>query len=230
MRVSVITFPGSNCDHDAQLAFQRRGHDSQLIWHKDRDLKDPDLVILPGGFSYGDYLRCGALARFSPIVDEVLAFAKKGGLVLGVCNGFQILTECGLLPGTLLMNGDLDFVCQHQFIRVEQPETPFTRGIPAGTVLDIPIAHKDGNYFIDEGGLKRLRDESRVVFRYCSKEGERGAEFNPNGSLDDIAGICNEKRNVLGLMPHPERAATKEVTSHDGTRIIKAVERYFAAG
>jgi len=230
LRVSVITFPGSNCDNDAQQAFERRGHDSRLIWHKDHDLGDPDLVILPGGFSYGDYLRCGALARFSPIVNEILDFANKGGLVLGICNGFQILIESGLLPGTLLMNSGLDFICQHQYISVEEPNTPFTRGIPANTVLDIPIAHKDGNYFIDEDGLKTLQDESRVIFRYCGKNGGTDAAYNPNGSLDNIAGICNEKRNVLGMMPHPERAATKEVTSNDGTRIIAAIERYFDAG
>lgn len=230
MRVSVITFPGSNCDHDAHEAFLSRGHDSRLVWHKDRDLQSPDLVVLPGGFSYGDYLRCGALARFSPIVDEVLGFAHRGGLVLGICNGFQILTECGLLPGTLLMNRDLDFICQHQHIRVENPSTAFTTGIPRNTALDIPIAHHDGNYFIDEKGLQALNDNGQIVFRYCNSQGETDPAANPNGSLDNIAGICNPRRNVLGMMPHPERAATQAVSSNDGSRIFEALERHFGSG
>lgn len=229
MRVSVITFPGSNCDHDAVEAFASRGHESRLVWHKDHNLVDPDLVVLPGGFSYGDYLRCGALARFSPIVNEVVAFANGGGLVLGICNGFQILTECGLLPGALMMNDGLSFVCQHQYIRVEAGDTPFTHQIPQGTVLDIPIAHKEGNFFIDDDGLKRLRDQMRIVFRYCDASGARTDTSNPNGSLDDIAGICSENRRILGMMPHPERAATKAVTSNDGLRIIEALEAYLAA-
>ncbi len=223
----MITFPGSNCDHDAQRAFARHGHASALIWHKDHDLQDPDLVVLPGGFSYGDYLRCGALARFSPIVAEVVRFAESGGLVLGICNGFQILTESGLLPGTLLMNDCLSFVCQHQNIRVETADTPFTRGIGSGCVLDIPIAHKEGNYFIDADGLKSLQDQDQIVFRYCDAAGRVTREANPNGSLDNIAGICNQQRNVLGLMPHPERAATPEVTSHDGERIFAALQEHF---
>lgn len=227
MRVSVVTFPGSNCDHDAHEVFLARGHDSRLIWHKDHDLQDPDLVVLPGGFSYGDYLRCGALARFSPIVGEVLRFAENGGLVLGICNGFQILTECGLLPGTLLMNRDLDFICQHQHIRVDNPETPFTLGIPTGTALDVPIAHKEGNYFVDERGWQELRDNGQIVFRYADKEGATTPEANPNGSLDNIAGICNKRRNVLGMMPHPERAATTTVVSQDGARIFAALECHF---
>lgn len=230
MRVNVITFPGSNCDHDAHEVFLQRGHDSHLVWHKDTALQDPDLVVLPGGFSYGDYLRCGALARFSPIVKEVLDFAENGGLVLGICNGFQILTECGLLPGTLLMNRDLAFICRHQNIRVENTQTPFTEGIAAGTVLDVPIAHKEGNYFIDAAGLKDLLDNGQIIFRYCDRQGETTPEANPNGSLDNIAGICNKRRNVLGMMPHPERAATATVTSHDGARIFAALESHFGAG
>ncbi len=227
MRVSVITFPGSNCDHDAQEAFARRGHQSSLVWHKDHDLLNPDLVVLPGGFSYGDYLRCGALARFSPIVGEVLAFARRGGLVLGICNGFQILTECGLLPGTLMMNENLSFICKHQYIRVENDSTPFTNSIPSGTALDIPIAHKEGNFYIDSDGLKSLRDNGQVVFRYCLPDGTASPEANPNGSLDNIAGICNERGSVLGLMPHPERAATPEVISQDGERVFASLERHF---
>ncbi|MCB5267215.1 MAG: phosphoribosylformylglycinamidine synthase subunit PurQ [Candidatus Cloacimonetes bacterium] len=225
MRVSVITFPGSNCDHDAYEVFKSRAHDAKLIWHKDHDLEDPDLVILPGGFSYGDYLRCGALARFSPIVNEVLAFANRGGLVMGICNGFQILTETGLLPGTLLMNSDLKFICKHQFIRVETSNSPFSKGIEPGTILDIPIAHKEGNYFIDESGLNSLQDNDQVLFRYCDVQGEY--QDNPNGAIDNIAGIINTKRNVLGMMPHPERAATDSVSSQDGRKIFQALERYF---
>ncbi len=227
MKVSVITFPGSNCDHDALEVFVSRGHDGRLIWHKDRDLQNPDLVVLPGGFSYGDYLRCGALARFSPIVSEVLAFAQKGGLILGICNGFQILTECGLLPGTLLMNSGLDFICRHQTVRVENTTTPYTTGIPTGTVLDLPIAHKEGNYFCDDNVLKELRDAKRIVFRYCDSAGNISPEANPNGSRDNIAGICDASGRVLGLMPHPERSASDTVTNQDGKRIFDALESHF---
>ncbi len=227
MKVSVITFPGSNCDHDAQEVFALRGHDSRLIWHKHRDLQNPDLVVLPGGFSYGDYLRCGALARFSPIVEEVLAFARRGGLVLGICNGFQILTECGLLPGTLLMNSGLDFICRHQHIRVESTATPYTLGIPAGTVLDVPIAHKEGNYFCDDQVFDTLQNQGRIVFRYCDAAGNTSAEANPNGSRDNIAGICDPTGKILGMMPHPERSATATVVSQDGQRIFDALERHF---
>lgn len=227
MRVSVITFPGSNCDHDANAVFLARGHDSRLVWHKDHDLRDPDLVVLPGGFSYGDYLRCGALARFSPIVKEVVDFANQGGLVLGICNGFQILTECGLLPGTLMMNSGLNFVCSHQYVKVEHSSSPFTKDIPADTVLDIPIAHKEGSYFIDPDGLKELEDQSQVLFRYCDASGAISTASNPNGSLANIAGICNPQRNVLGMMPHPERAATEHVSSSDGRGIFASLESYF---
>jgi len=223
----VITFPGSNCDRDAQRAFSERGHTSNLVWHKDRDLQNPDLVVLPGGFSYGDYLRCGSLARFSPIVNEVVAFAESGGLVLGICNGFQILTECDLLPGSLLMNSGLTFICQHQYIRVESANTPFTSNIPAGRVLDIPIAHKEGNFFIDPERLKSLQDNDQIIFRYCDRDGAATSEANPNGSLDNIAGICNIQRNVLGMMPHPERASTEGVVSRDGREIFAAIENHF---
>jgi len=227
LRVSVITFPGSNCDHDAKEAFAFYGHNSRLIWHKDKDLQNPDLVVLPGGFSYGDYLRCGAIARFSPIVEEVMAFAKRGGLILGICNGFQILTECGLLPGTLLPNIGLNFICQHQYIRVENPDTPFTHQISEGTTLDIPIAHKEGNYFCSEDTLKELKDNNQIVFRYCDKKGNITAQANPNGSLENIAGICNKSRRILGMMPHPERAATPYVNSNGGGKIFAALESYF---
>lgn len=227
MRVSVITFPGSNCDHDAFSVFSSRGHSTKMVWHKDSNLQQPDLVILPGGFSYGDYLRCGALARFSPIVKEVISFAQKGGLVMGICNGFQILTETGLLPGALMMNNSLSFICQHQLLRVESANSPFTHNIPVGTVLDIPIAHKEGNYFIDEEGLNMLQTEDRILFRYCDADAVASDESNPNGAVNNIAGICNKERNVLGMMPHPERAATDTVTSQDGRRIFEALESYF---
>jgi len=206
--------------------FKSRGHETQLIWHKDSDLQSPDLVILPGGFSYGDYLRCGALARFSLIVTEVIAFAKRGGLVMGICNGFQILTECGLLPGTLLMNKSLSFICQHQFVRVETANSPYTKGITPGTMLDIPIAHKEGNYFIDNNGLTSLVNKDQIIFRYCDAKGEVNDMSNLNGSLLNIAGICNTERNVLGMMPHPERSATDTVPTQDGRRIFEALESF----
>jgi phosphoribosylformylglycinamidine synthase subunit PurQ / glutaminase len=229
VKVSVITFPGSNCDHDAYEVFSERGHQCKQVWHKDTDLSEPDLVVLPGGFSYGDYLRCGALARFSPIVREVVTFANKGGLVIGICNGFQILTECGLLPGTLMMNRDLEFICQHQFIRVERSDNPWTYEMPSLSVLDIPIAHKEGNYFISNEGLQALKDNAQIVFRYCDAEGKITTESNPNGSLDNIAGICNVNRNVLGMMPHPERATGSKVQGNDGAKLISALEKYYAA-
>ncbi len=227
MRVSVITFPGSNCDHDAFSVFASRGHTTKLIWHKDTDLEKPDLVILPGGFSYGDYLRCGALARFSPIVNEVISFAKQGGLVMGICNGFQILTETGLLPGALMMNESLSFICKHQFVRVETANSPYTKGLAVGSVLDIPIAHKEGNYFIDEEGLKTLEDNDLIAFRYCDTQGQITRESNPNGALKNIAGVLNPVRNILGMMPHPERSATDTVLTQDGRRIFEALESYY---
>lgn len=191
---------------------------------------NPDLVILPGGFSYGDYLRCGAIAKSSAIINEVIAFANRGGLVMGICNGFQILTEIGLLPGALMMNASLKFICQHQYIRVETANTPFTHELNPGMALDIPIAHKEGNYFIDADGLMRLQDRDQIVFRYCDKAGNFTADSNPNGALDDIAGIVNDGRNVLGMMPHPERSATDSVSGSDGKYIFAALEKYFGSG
>jgi len=227
LRVSVITFPGSNCDHDAYEVMAGRGHQTTAVWHKDTDLHNPDLIILPGGFSYGDYLRCGAIARFSPIIAEVIKAANNGVLVLGICNGFQILTEIGLLPGALMMNASLRFICKHQYLRVESSNTPFTKNIPVGKVLDIPIAHKEGNYFIDADGLALLQEQDRIVFRYCNAEGTIDQDSNPNGALDDIAGICNEQRTVLGMMPHPERVATDSVCGRDGRFIFAALEEFF---
>jgi phosphoribosylformylglycinamidine synthase len=226
IRYNVITFPGSNCDHDGFHIAGIRGNEAEFVWHKDTELKNPDIVIIPGGFSYGDYLRCGAIAKFSPIIKEVKKFAEKGGLVIGICNGFQILTECGLLPGALMMNRSLQFICKHQHIKVENNKLPFTNGLNIGDAIDIPIAHKEGNYTIDADGLKMLQDNDQVVFRYCNENGVVAEEFNPNGSVDNIAGICNKKGNVLGMMPHPERAAENVVVSKDGIGIFQSIENY----
>lgn len=223
---NVITFPGSNCDHDAFWIAKLHNAKSELIWHKDDDLKNPDVVIIPGGFSYGDYLRCGAIAKFSSIMKTVVDFADKGGLVIGICNGFQILTETQLLPGTLLMNNTLHFICQHQYVKVENNNTPFTNKYNESEVLDIPIAHKEGNYFIDEPGLKKLRENNQIVFRYCDENGQINNESNPNGSVYNIAGIVNEKGNVLGMMPHPERAAETILSSHRGAGVFESINNW----
>jgi phosphoribosylformylglycinamidine synthase len=194
-----------------------------FLWHKDADLKDVDVVILPGGFSYGDYLRCGAIARFSPVMREVTRFAEAGGLVLGICNGFQILVEAGLLPGVLLRNASLRFACKHVQVRVENAFTPFTSVCAQGDVLTIPIAHGEGNYFADEETIRRLEANGQVAFRYCSPSGEITAESNPNGSLGNIAGIVNERGNVLGMMPHPERAADPLLGHTDGQKVFASL-------
>ena len=212
MKVGIVVFPGSNCDEDAfHVAGSVLGHQPQLLWHKDHDLKGSELDILPGGFSYGDYLRCGAIARFAPVMEEVAAFAKKGGPVIGICNGFQILTEAGLLPGALLQNANRQYICQDVNLRTEKARTRFTSGLTAGETFKIPIAHGDGNYFIDDEGLKRLEGEGQVVFRYLQ---------NPNGSRADIAGIVNSSGNVLGMMPHPERNAEPLLGNADGRRVL----------
>ena len=212
MKVGIVVFPGSNCDEDAfHVAGSVLGHQPQLLWHKDHDLKGSELVILPGGFSYGDYLRCGAIARFAPVMEEVAAFAKKGGPVIGICNGFQILTEAWLLPGALLQNANRQYICQDVNLRTEKARTRFTSGLTAGETFKIPIAHGDGNYFIDDEGLKRLEGEGQVVFRYLQ---------NPNGSRADIAGIVNSSGNVLGMMPHPERNAEPLLGNADGRRVL----------
>ena len=226
---SVITFPGSNCDHDSYHVALERNNIVNRIWHKDTDLKRPDVVILPGGFSYGDYLRCGIIARFSPIIKEVVSFARKGGLVIGICNGFQILTECGILPGVLIKNRDLRFICQHQFVKNVNNTTPFTCTINIHEVLDIPIAHKEGNFFIDDDGLKDLEDNNQIVFRYCDKDGVVDNRHNPNGSVNSIAGITNKTGNVLGMMPHPERNAQDFSGSGDGSKIFASIESFIQA-
>jgi len=224
VRFGIVVFPGSNCDHDAYHVCRKvLGQDAVLLWHKDPDLKDVDVVILPGGFSYGDYLRCGAIARFSPVMREVTRFADGGGLVLGICNGFQILVEAGLLPGVLLRNASLRFACKHVQIRVENAFTPFTAACGAGEVLTIPIAHGEGNYFADDETVARLEANGQVAFRYCSPAGEITADSNPNGSLGSIAGIINERGNVLGMMPHPERAADPLLGFTDGQKVFASI-------
>jgi phosphoribosylformylglycinamidine synthase subunit PurQ / glutaminase len=224
IKFGVVVFPGSNCDHDAYYACKKvMGQQTEFLWHKEADLHDVDVVILPGGFSYGDYLRCGAIARFSPVMKEVVRFAQRGGLVLGICNGFQILLEAGLLPGVLLRNASLRFVCREINIRVENEETAFTRSSRRGDVLAIPVAHGDGNYFADADTIKRLEEHSQVVFRYCTQHGEITDEANPNGSLNNIAGIVNERGNVLGMMPHPERAADPLLGRVDGQKVFHSL-------
>ncbi|HXF39524.1 MAG TPA: phosphoribosylformylglycinamidine synthase subunit PurQ [Blastocatellia bacterium] len=220
MKFGVVMFPGSNCDHDTYHVISKViGQPVDFLWHRENTVGDCDAVILPGGFSYGDYLRTGAIARFSPVMGAVKAFAARGGLVVGICNGFQILCEAGLLPGALMRNKNLKFICGHINMRVEATDSPFTNRCQRGQVLSVPIAHGDGNYFCDEATLAELRRENRIIFRYSDAAGNVTAESNPNGSLDNIAGICNRERNVLGLMPHPERASEQLLGSSDG-RII----------
>lgn len=222
MKAAVIIFPGSNCDHDAWYTLTAiMGQHADMVWHKDRhDLSAYDLVVIPGGFSYGDYLRTGAIARFAPAMLDVMDFARRGGLVIGICNGFQILTECGLLPGALLRNRGLKFVCKNIFLRVENTQTAFTSAYQRREVISIPIAHGDGNYFADADTLQRLEDSGRVVFRYCEENGELSDRSNPNGSLNHIAGILSEQGNVLGMMPHPERCADPILGRADGRRLF----------
>ena len=224
LRFGIVVFPGSNCDHDTQYVAETiLGHEARLIWHKESSLGEVDAVILPGGFSYGDYLRCGALARFSPVMKDVVQFAKSGGPVLGICNGFQILVEAGLLPGVLLRNSSLKFVCDYVHLRLENSETLFTSQGAKGDVLEMPIAHGDGNYFTDQDTLKRLEDNHQVVFRYCDSSGNVTAEANPNGSISNIAGIINEQGNVMGLMPHPERASDPALRHTDGRKVFDSI-------
>jgi phosphoribosylformylglycinamidine synthase subunit PurQ / glutaminase len=224
VRFGIVVFPGSNCDHDAYHVCRKvLGQDAVFLWHKDPDLKNVDVVVLPGGFSYGDYLRCGAIARFSPVMKEVTRFAEGGGPVLGICNGFQILVEAGLLPGVLLRNASLRFVCKNVQIRCENAFTPFTSACASGEVLTIPVAHGEGNYFADEETIARLEANGQVAFRYCAPTGEITAESNPNGSLGNIAGIVNERGNVLGMMPHPERAADPLLGFTDGQKVFASI-------
>jgi phosphoribosylformylglycinamidine synthase len=230
MKFAVIVFPGSNCDHDAyHAATHVLGQQAELIWHKDTSLQGADVVLLPGGFAHGDYLRTGAMARFSPIMPEIQAFAARGGPVLGICNGFQILLEAGLLPGAMLRNKGLAYRCEHVHVRVEQTDTPFTRGARVGQVLRIPIGHGEGNYYAPPDVLKDLEANRQVVLRYATREGAVTDEANPNGSMANIAGLCNIGRNVVGMMPHPERACESPLGSADGLVILESIVKTMAA-
>lgn len=226
MRAGVVVFPGSNCDHDCYHVLKHvLGMDTVFLWHKDADLKGADLVVLPGGFSYGDYLRCGAIAKHSPIMQEVSEFADKGGHVLGICNGFQVLTESGLLPGALLRNTELRFICKYVNLRVDNAGTAFTSRYADGEIVRIPIAHAEGNYFASEEVIKELEENNQVVFRYCDEYGETSEGSNPNGSINGIAGIINKGGNVLGMMPHPERCAEEIMQTKDGFHIFESLRK-----
>jgi phosphoribosylformylglycinamidine synthase I len=224
MKFGVVVFPGSNCDHDAFYAISQVLHQPvEFIWHQSEDLLQSDAIILPGGFAYGDYLRTGAIARFSPVMKAVEKFAKAGGQVLGICNGFQILLEAGLLPGAMMRNSGLRYICRHVNIRIEQTDTPFTNASQHGQILRIPIAHNDGNYSCDEATLAELENNRQILFRYTTPDGKNDEAGNPNGSTGNIAGICNHERNVAGLMPHPERAVEAALDSEDGLVIFKSM-------
>jgi phosphoribosylformylglycinamidine synthase subunit PurQ / glutaminase len=224
MKFGVVVFPGSNCDHDAFYAIGNVLHKPvEFIWHQSEDLANCDAVILPGGFAHGDYLRTGAIARFSPVMKAVEKFAKSGGMVLGICNGFQILLEAGLLPGAMMRNSGLRYICRHVHIRVEQTGTPFTNAAKPGQILKIPIAHNEGNYNLDEAALLELERNHQVMFRYTTPDGSDDAAGNPNGSMANIAGVCNRERNVGGLMPHPERAVEPALGSSDGLVIFRSM-------
>ncbi len=224
MRFGVITFPGSNGDHDALKAIELGlKQPVEAIWYRETNLDGFDCILIPGGFSYGDYLRAGAIARFAPVMESVAEFAKKGGPILGMCNGFQVLTEAGMLPGALLPNGSLQFRSQWVHVQVERSDTPWTAGIDDGTVLKLPIAHGGGRYFADPKTLARLEENGQVIFRYTDASGNRAPDANPNDSLNDIAGICNEQRNIVGLMPHPERAFDTIIGGDDGIKVLSSV-------
>jgi len=227
MKFGVVVFPGYNCDQDCFYVIKDVLKKSvTYIWHKDTDLDGLDCVILPGGFSYGDYLRTGAIARFSPVMKSITDFARKGGTVIGICNGFQILLEAGLLPGVMLRNKNLHFICRYVYIKTENNQTRFTKLYNAGQILKIPVAHNEGNYYIDAAGLKELKNNNQIIFRYCSATGEISDQFNPNGALDNIAGIVNKKGNVLGMMPHPERSSERELGSQDGYPVFKSIVKW----
>jgi len=230
MKFGVIIFPGSNCDHDAFWTVENvLKQQATFLWHESNDLQNCDAIIVPGGFAFGDYLRTGAIARFSPVMESVKKFADQGGIVMGICNGFQILCEAGLLPGALMRNSGLKYVCKPVNVRVESTDTPFTNACEQGEVLSIPIGHMEGNYFCDENTLAELQRDRRIVFRYCDEQGQITPESNPNGSLDNIAGICSPGRNVLGMMPHPERASESELGCTDGFKIFESLAGVMAA-
>lgn len=224
MKFGVVVFPGSNCDADCYDVIDSVLQEPvEYVWHQEREIKGFDALILPGGFSYGDYLRTGAIARFSPVMPAVIDFARQGGLIIGICNGFQILLEAGLLPGAMLRNKSLTFICEPIWLKVKRAATPFTNQLQEEQVIRIPIAHGEGNYFCDQDTLKRLQDEQRIIFTYCSPEGVEDERFNPNGSLANIAGITNEKGNVLGMMPHPERCSEAVLGGIDGLKIFASM-------
>jgi phosphoribosylformylglycinamidine synthase I len=224
MKFGVLVFPGSNCDHDTYNVIETLAHQPvTFLWHDSSDLENCDAILVPGGFAYGDYLRTGAIARFSPIMAQVKKFADAGGLVFGICNGFQILCEAGLLPGALLRNAGLRYICKQVHLRTETADSPFTNALTRGQVLKIPIGHMEGNYFCDDATLAQLRDQDRIVFRYCEADGAITAEANPNGSLDNIAGVLNEGRNVMGMMPHPDRSSEALLGSADGFAIFQSL-------
>jgi phosphoribosylformylglycinamidine synthase subunit PurQ / glutaminase len=224
MKFGVLVFPGSNCDHDAYHVLEQIAKQPvTFLWHDTHELENCDAVIVPGGFAFGDYLRTGALAKFSPVMQSVAKFAENGGLVLGICNGFQILCEAGLLPGALMRNAGLKYICKPVHLRVESTASPFTSDCKPGEVLNIPIGHMEGNYVCDEDTLKTLERNERILFRYCDEQGNVTPEANPNGSLDNIAGICNEGRNVLGMMPHPDRSSEGLLGSSDGYKIFHSM-------
>lgn len=219
MKVTILQFPGTNCEYDTQYAFEKLGAKTEILWHKSQSVpSDTDLLVVAGGFSYGDYLRSGAIAKFSPVMKAVSAYAKNGGKVLGICNGFQVLTESGLLPGALKRNESLHFISKHHHLKVISNENVFLEELQNGDVVNIPIAHHDGNYYIDENGLKELYDNDQVLLKYCDANGD---DKNPNGSVDSIAGICNKEKNVFGLMPHPERAMESILGSSDGVKMLQ---------
>lgn len=227
IRFGVVVFPGSNCDHDAYYSVKQiLGNDAEFLWHKEQSLKNSDVIILPGGFSYGDYLRSGAIAKLSPLMNEVINFAEKGGIVIGICNGFQILTESGLLPGVLLKNDSLKFACKDVFIKVAYKNSLFTKSL-IKDYLKIPIAHGEGNYFADETTLTSLKANNQIVFKYCNQDGEVDSLTNPNGSIENIAGIVNKAGNVLGMMPHPERVCNPILGNTDGVGIFKSIMNSF---
>lgn len=224
MKFGVITFPGSNCDQDMIYVLEKiMGFEVVNLWHKDDDLQGAEFIILPGGFSYGDYLRSGAIANYSPIMEKVVEHANNGGYVLGICNGFQILCESKLLPGTLLHNNHQKFVCKNTYIKADNNASAINQGLDTSEALKIPIAHAEGRYFATEEMLKEINENNQVIFRYCNENGEVNAAYNPNGSLENIAGVCNKNRNVFGMMPHPERAADMELGNTDGLKIFEAM-------
>ncbi len=224
MNFAVLQFPGSNCDQDCVHVLRSvMGHSARLLWHKEKSLGGTDAVIVPGGFSYGDYLRTGAIARFSPVMQAVQAFAAQGGLVLGICNGFQILCEAGLLPGALVRNRSLQFRCEHVFLKTPAHDSPFTCKVPSGKLMRVPVAHGEGCYFVDETTLKQMKERRQILWQYADAQGEIVPHANPNGSLENIAGVCNQGRNVAGLMPHPERASEAILGCTDGLHIFESM-------